>query len=528
MTSARILITDNLNKEGIKLLEEHAIVDIQTGLKPTELISIIGKYQALIIRSQTDVTATIINAGKNLSVIGRAGIGVDNIDLETATLRGIAVVNAPVGNIIAAAEHTIALLLALARNIPQANISLKSGNWNRSAFTGVELRGKNIGIIGLGKVGSEVAKRLSAFQISLLGYDPYISPSYAKNIGVELLTMDQILMKSDFITLHLPLTESTRNLISEDQIRKMKPSVRIINAARGGLINQDDLYKAIINDKVAGAAIDVFEEEPPVSHPLLKNDKVIVTPHLGASTAEAQRDIAIEISGQVLAVLKGQSAKYTVNSPFIKPEIRHVLMPYIAVANYVGKVAIQLAEGQVNSINIHYQGEIADQDVDILKSAALVGLLTAVTNERVNLVNSQLLAKHRGFKVAEHKEVDTESRYASMISVQLDTSKGKILVGGTAFRDIPHIIRVNEYWLDLTISGPYILAINHQDKPGIIGMLGTICGRHDINISFMEVGRLTPRGKAVMLVGLDDLIEDHILDEIKSIPHVSSAIMIKL
>ncbi|MDP6771592.1 MAG: phosphoglycerate dehydrogenase, partial [Anaerolineales bacterium] len=437
-----------------------AEVDVETGLKPSEVISIIGKYQALIVRSQTDVTDKVINAGKKLSVIGRAGVGVDNIDLETATLRGIAVVNAPVGNIIAAAEHTVGLLLALARNIPQANSSLKSGNWDRGAFTGVELRGKNVGIIGLGKVGSEVARRLSPFQVSLFGYDPYISPNYAKNLGIELLTMDQILKNSDFITLHLPLTESTRNLIGDDQLRKMKPSVRVINAARGGLINEDALYQAIITGKIAGAAIDVFEKEPPGDHPLLKSDKVIVTPHLGAYTAEAQRDIALEVAEQVLAVLRGQSARYTVNSPFISPEIRPVLMPYIQVANYVGKVATQLAEGQVNSINIYYQGEIAEQDVDILKSAALVGLLTPVTDERVNLVNAQLIANQRGFNIAEHKEVDPEPRYASMISVELGTSKGKILVGGTAFRDIPHIIRVNEYWLDLTVAGPYILAIN--------------------------------------------------------------------
>ncbi len=524
----RILVSDAIDKDGVELLKNEATVDVKTGLKPEDLISIIGDYEGLIVRSQTKVTAEIIEAGHKLQVIGRAGVGVDNIDLEAATRNGIAVVNAPVGNTIAAAEHTVALLLALARNVPQANASLKAGQWKRSAFTGVEVRGKTIGIIGLGKVGSEVAGRLRNFQTRLLGYDPYISPEYARTLGIELVSVDDILERSDFITLHVPLTDATRNLIGEKQLAKVKPSVRIINVARGGLIDEDALHKALEEGRVAGAAVDVFTKEPPDRHPLIESPKVIATPHLGASTAEAQRDVAIEVAEQALAVLNGQPARYTVNAPFIPPEVRPVLMPYIQVATYIGKMATQLAEGQISSIDIHYEGDIAEHDTVVLKSAALIGLLAPVTEERINLVNASLIASQRGLKVVEHKKSETDSRYGGMISVELTTSEGTTIVGGTAFRGESHIIRIDDYWLDIVASSGYVLCIRHHDRPGMIGTVGTISGKNDINISFMEVGRLAPRGNAVMMVGLDDPMPDSVLEEIRAIPHIYSARVVAL
>ena len=524
----RILVSERIDREGVQLLRAEADVDVRTGLKPADLVSIIGEYNGLIVRSQTRVTSEVMEAGYKLYVVGRAGVGVDNIDLEAATRRGIAVVNAPVGNTIAAAEHTIALLLALARNVPQANASLKAGRWERSTFTGVEVKGKTVGIIGLGKVGSETARRLRNFQARLLGYDPYVSPEYAKNLGIELASMDDVIAQSDFLTLHIPLTDGTRNLMGEKELARVKPSVRIINVARGGLINDDALYKAIQEGRVAGAAIDVFSKEPPDRHPLLESDNVILTPHLGASTAEAQRDVAIEVAKQVLAVLKGQPARYTVNTPHILPEVQSVLLPYVSVATYVGKIATQLVKGQVKVINIHYEGEIAEHDTGILKSAVLVGLLTPVSEERVNLVNASLIASQRGLNVAEHKQPSTNGRFASVVTVEMATSEGPTRVGGTAFRGETHIVRINDYWLDMAASGGYILFAEHNDRPGMIGTLGTICGRHDINIGFMEVGRLAPRGDAVMLVGLDDPMPDHVLDEIRAVPHVYSARVVAL
>ncbi len=341
-------------------------------------------------------------------------------------------------------------------------------------------------------------------------------------------TLDRVLAESDFITLHLPLTDATRNMIGEKQLEKAKPGVRIINVARGGLINDDSLFKAIESGKVAGVALDVFQKEPPDPHPLLKSPKVIVTPHLGASTTEAQHDVAVEVAEQVMAVLKGQPARYTVNTPFISPEVRPILSPYISVADNAGKIAVQLAKGQVSSIDIHYEGDIAKHDTTILKSSALVGILSPVSEERVNLVNASLLASQRGLNVVEHKKTESNHRYGSTVTVEITTSEGKTQVAGTSSRGECHIVRINDYWMDLEASVGYVLCIQHNDRPGMIGWLGTICGRHDINISFMEVGRLAPRGRAMMVVGLDDPMPEKVLDEIRAMPDFYSATLVKL
>jgi D-3-phosphoglycerate dehydrogenase len=523
----KVLVTDPIAPEGLELLGSRSEVDIKRGLKPPELVETIKGYEALVVRSETKVTPEVIQAGKNLKVIARAGIGVDNIDLESATSAGIAVVNAPIGNTVAAAEHTLALMLALARNIPQAYQSLKKGEWWRSAFTGIEVRNKTLGIVGLGRVGSEVARRARAFSMRLLGYDPFVTPDYASRLGVELLPLDELLSRSDFITLHTPLTANTANLIGKREFSLMRPDARLINVARGELINEDALLEALESDQLAGAALDVFVQEPPGETPLIKHPKVVATPHLGASTQEAQREVAIEAAEQVLAILEGRPARNTVNVPFLPPEVHEILSPYIPVASLVGKLLTHLAEGQFVGVTIIYEGDLAQYDASILKAAALAGLLTPVTSEHVNLINAPLLAQQRGLSITEQKNSDT-SEYANLITVTLKTTSGDITLAGTSLRDQPHIVKFNDYWLDIEPSVPYLLFVDNLDQPGSIGAVGTVAGQHNINISFMKVGRLSPRGRAMMVLGLDDPVPPQVLKEIQSLSHIHSARLVQL
>jgi D-3-phosphoglycerate dehydrogenase len=523
----RILVADPVDPEGIELLRTQGDVDVKLRLDPKDLISIIGEYDALVVRSETKVTADVIEAGQRLHVIGRAGVGVDNIDIEAATRKGIAVVNAPTGNTISAAEHTIAMMMALARNIPQANESLRRGEWTRSAFTGIEVRNRVLGIIGLGKVGTEVSRRAIGLQMNVLGYDPFVSQEQANLLGIELSTLDHIFRKSDFICLHTPLTESTRGLIGEKELAVMKPTVRILNVARGELIDEDALCKAIDEGRVAGAAIDVFIKEPPVDSPLLKNSKIIVTPHLGASTEEAQMEVAREVAEQVISVLHGESARYTVNAPFVLPETQTILAPYIEAATYAGKLATQLAKGQLQTITLRYAGEIANYDTNILKAACLMGLLAPISEEHVNLVNANLLATQRGLKITEQKGPAVE-QYGSLITVEMETSQGQMVISATHMRSETHIVQVNEYWIDIVAAGGYMLFTDHEDRPGMIGAVGTITGKHDINIGFMEVGRLSARGRATMILGLDDLLPEEVLAEINALPNVYQTSVVQL
>lgn len=524
---SKVLVTDSIAPEGLELLSSRAEVSVKRGLKPPELIETIKDYDALVVRSETKVTPEVIQAGKNLRVVARAGIGVDNIDLESATSAGIAVVNAPIGNTVAAAEHSLALMLALARNIPQAYQSLKQGEWRRSAFTGIEVRNKSLGIVGLGRVGSEVARRARGFAMQLLGYDPFVTPDYASRLGVELLSLDELLSRSDFITLHTPLTASTTGLIGKRELSLMKPDARLINVARGELINEDALLEALESDHLAGVALDVFAQEPPGETPLLKHPKVIATPHLGASTQEAQREVAIEAAEQVLAILEGRPARNTVNVPFLPPEVHEILSPYIPVASLLGKLLTHLAEGQFVGVTIACEGDIAQYDASILKAAVLAGLLTPVTSEHVNLINAPLLAQQRGLSITEQKNSEA-SEYTSLITVTLKTTGDDITLAGTSLRDQPHVVKVNNYWLDIAPAVPYLLFVDNPDHPGSIGAVGTVAGRHNINISFMEVGRLSPRGRAMMVLGLDDPVPPQVLKEIQSLPDIHSARLVQL
>ena len=523
----RVLVSDPIAPEGVEYLSAHAEVDVKVGLKPQQLKEILGDYDALIVRSETKVTAEVIEAGRRLQVIARAGIGVDNIDLGAATDRGIAVVNAPTGNTVAAAEHTIALMLAIARNVPQAHLSMKKGEWKRGSFMGIELRNKTLGIVGLGRVGSEVARRAQGLAMRILACEPFVSPDYAQLIRAELVSLDELLAQSDFVTLHTPITEGTHHLIDAARLSRMKPGSRLINVARGELVDEDALLEALDDGRLEGAALDVFLQEPPGDSPLVKHPKVVVTPHLGASTQEAQTEVAIEAAEQVLAVLRGQPAQNTVNAPFVSPEVHDALAPYLSVGSLLGRLLTHLAEGQFVGVNIDYQGDVAQHDTTVLKSAVLAGLIAPVSSERVNLINAALMAQRRGLDVTEQKSAGARE-YGSLLAVTLKTTAGDTTLAGTSLRDEVHVVRVNEYWLDMVPSVPYLLFIEHEDQPGSIGTVGTITGRNDINISFMEVGRLSPRGRAMMVLGLDDPVPAGVLEEIRAIGHITTARVVRL
>lgn len=524
----KVLVTDPISEEGIAVLHDCAQVDMKIGLKAEEIIAIIGDYEALMVRSQTKVTAEIIEAGKKLQVIARAGVGIDNVDVEAATRCGIVVVNAPTGNTVSAAEHAVALMLALARNIPQASTVLKTGVWRRSDFMGTELRGKTLGIIGLGNVGSEVAKRAQGFEMKLLGSDPMVSVEYAKKLRVELVELKQLLKESDFITLHLPLIAQTRGLIGTKELALVKPSVRIINCARGGLIDEKALVKAVAEKRVAGAAIDVFEKEPVTESILFEEDNIIVTPHLGASTTEAQILAARDVAEQIVEVFRGQPARSAINVPYIPSETLTALAPFIGLAPMVCKLVYKLAEGQAKSIRIKYEGDIANYDTNVLKAAVLGGLLEGISEERVNLVNCNLVAARRGLTIVEEKEATCEN-YTSLLTVEVTTNTGVFAVAGTVMHGESHIVRVNDYWLDIVPTpGSCFLFSDHLDRPGFIGAVGKITGDADINISSMHLGRLKIRGQALLVLTLDEPLPEEQQQQILSIPDVYTVKLVEL
>jgi len=523
----KVLVADPISEAGISGLREVAQIDIKTGLKAEEIICIIGDYDALLVRSQTQVTAEVIRAGRKLQVIGRAGVGIDNIDVETATACGIIVVNAPTGNTISAAEHAVALMMALARHIPQANASLKGGAWKRNDFMGVELRGKTLGIIGLGNVGSEVARRARGLDMKLLGHDPFIAEDYAAKLQVKLVPMEALLKESDFISLHIPATAQTKGLIGARELALVKPTARIINCARGGLIDDEALVAALKEKRIAGAAIDVFVKEPVTESPLFQLDNVIVTPHLGASTREAQVTAAKDVADQIADIFCGRPARYAVNAPFVSAETLAALSPFIHTARMLGRLASTLASGQVKSIRINYQGEITKYGTDVLKVAALGGLLESISEERINMVNANLIAARRGLDIVEQEEPVCEN-YASLVTLQVTTSAGAITVAGTVINGQTHLVRVNEYWLDIVPTGGYFLFCDHLDRPGLIGAVGKITGDADVDISFMYVGRLKPRGQALMVLALDEPLQEEQQRQILAIPDVYSCQIVKL
>jgi len=513
----KILVADPIAEEGLKILREQANVDVKAKLKPEELKAIVGDYDALIVRSQTQVPAEIVEAGRKLKVIGRAGVGIDNIDVGAATRQGIVVVNAPTGNTVSAAEHAMALMLALARNIPQANSQLKSGVWQRGKLIGVELRNKTLGIIGLGNVGSEVAKRAQAFEMRVIAYDPFVSLDYAQTHKVDLVSLDGLFEQADVITLHVPLTSATRSLIGARELAKIKPTALIINCARGALA------EAVKAGRIAGAALDVFSAEPVTASPLFESDKIVTTPHLGASTFEAQINVSRDIAEQVLTVLKGQFSKYAVNAPYVSSE----LMPSIRAASTVGSFASQLMEGQISEIHIKYAGELANHDCSPFKAAIVSALLQETSEETVNLVNVNFVAKQRGLKISEETELDSQN-YSNLLTLRIDTDKGPTTVSSTVRDNEVHVVQVNDFWMDIVPTGGHFLLCTHLDQPGMVGTIGNITGRANINISSMYVSRLQPRGQAVMLLALDEPIGEQQIQEILAIPGIHTARALKL
>lgn len=526
LTLAKILVTDPISEKGIVILEENHDVDLKTGLSSVELERIICEYEGLVVRSETKVTGDIIRAATKLRVIARAGIGVDNIDVSAATNAGIAVINAPTGNIIAAAEHTMGLIIASARHIPQAVASMKSGLWERSKFMGSELRNKTLGLIGAGKVGSEVAKRAQSFDMRIITYDPFISTERANRLGMELVSFEELLSSSDFVTIHTPYMPSTENMLSVEQFKLMKDGSRLINVARGELVDDEALLHALNSGKLSMAALDVFRDEPSIDSRLSEHPNIITTPHLGGATMEAQEAVAIEAAEQLVDILNGSFGKNIVNAPMLGPENQMIVPPMIPVAEMIGKLAIGLSEGQFRSITLVYEGEISEYDTSVLKSAFLSGFIQGTTNEQVNAINAPLIASSRGLELSEQKQ-RTENEYSSLITVVLNTSEGQLVLSGTSSRDEVHLVRFNEYWLDIVVTGPVLLFVDNDDRPGSIGAVGTVAGRHNVNISFMEVGRVDLRGRAMMVLGIDDYVPAAMLAEMKGLQQIHSVRLVR-
>ncbi len=526
----RILVSDPLSEEGLKILKDvkEFQVDVKTDLKPEILKEEIKNYDALIVRSATKVTKDIIAAAQNLKVIGRAGVGLDNVDLEAATQKGIIVMNTPGGNTISTAEHTTSMILALSRNIPQANASTKKGEWKRSKFMGVEIYNKTLGIVGLGRIGTEVAKRALSFGMKVLAYDPFLSREVAEGLGIEIAELKDLLGRSDYITVHTPLTEETKHMISTKEFALVKPGVRIINCARGGIIDETALLNAIKEGKVAAAALDVFEKEPlPPDSELLKLDNVILTPHLGASTEEAQVNVAIEVAEIVRDALLGKGIRNAANYPCIEAEVCKFLDPYINLTDKLGVFSSQLAEGRFLELNISYSGEIVQYDLSPLTMSLVKGILSPILKETVNFINAISLAKERGIKIKEAK-TSKEEEFVNLIQLEIKTDKETRLIGGTlSANKQPRIVKIDDYYVEVSPSGEMVM-IQNWDRPGIIGNLGTLLGKHSINIAAMTFGREKPGGRAITVLNVDSPVSAEILDKIKKTENILAVKVIRL
>jgi len=527
----KVLVSDPISDLGIQQLVDAAdvTIDKKTGLSEDELVAIIGEYDALLVRSQTRVTAKIMEAGKSLKVVGRAGVGVDNIDLNAATQLGIIVINAPDGNTITTCEHTFAMMMALARHIPQAYMKTVGGEWDRKSFLGVELRNKTFGVLGMGRIGSEVAKRAKAFGMDIMGYDPFMTEERAEKLGVKLASVDEIVRNADFMTVHTPLTPETRHMIGKAQFEVMKKGMRIVNCARGGIIDELALVEAIDAGIVAGAAFDVFESEPPAAdHPFLNHPKIIVTPHLGASTVEAQENVAIDVSEQVLHILRNEPFMNAVNMPPIPANLQNKLQPYFTLGEKLGNFIAQATDGAVTEIVVGYAGELAEVDTQPLTRHIVRGVLSHhLGSEQVNVVNSLHLAKVRDVNIVIQKSHAAKD-FTNLVTVSLRTKKEERTAAGTLLTGYgPRIVQIDRYPVDVTPNGNFIL-IAHNDKPGIIGRVGTLLGSNDVNIATMQVGRHVEGGAAIMVLRVDKETPKDVLAQLAALPELTSAKEIKI
>jgi D-3-phosphoglycerate dehydrogenase len=526
----KILVTEPLAPQGMEVLSRapELQVDVRLGLKPADLKAVIGDYHGIVVRSGTKVTADLLEAARNLKVIGRAGIGVDNVDVAAASKNGIVVMNTPGGNNVTTGEHTISLMMALARHIPQAVASLKGGQWKREKFVGVELCNKTLGVIGLGNVGRIVAERAIGLRMKVLAYDPFVPAENAARMGVELATLDEIYRNADFITVHVPLTEETRGLIDREAFAKMKTGVRIINCARGGIVDEKDLAEALRSGKVAAAALDVLVDEPPSpDHPLLQIEQVIVTPHLGASTDEAQLNVAIAVAEQIVDFLTRGVIRYAVNVPSVSPELLTALRPYLNLGEKLGSLQVQMLSKLPREVTIEYSGEVTQYDVAPLTLAVLKGILTPAMESSVNYVNAPVVARERGIKVVESKS-SRATDFASSITVTCRVGEREIEVEGAIFgSNNPRIVRIDNFYLEAVPEG-YILLLHNRDVPGVVGAVGTLLGERGINIAGLELGREKVGGMAISLIHVDDAVPKETLDALRRMPAIISAELVKL
>ncbi len=526
----KVLVCDDLSPEGLSIFQAQKNFETVIKLKKPldELKKNNADADAAVVRSGTQITAEVIAAAKELKVIGRAGVGLDNVDLEAASKRGIVVINTPGGNTVSAAELAFCMIMSLARNIVEASNSTKRGEWERKKFIGSELDGKTLGVLGLGRIGGEVAKRAQAFRMRVVAYDPFLRADKAAQIGVEPMALEEVLKVSDFITLHLPLTAENKNMIGEKQFKTMKKGVRIVNCARGGLIDEKALADAIKSGQVAGAGLDVFESEPPPKDlELLKLPQVIVTPHQGASTEEAQVAVAVDVAKSIVDYLSGKGSKNAVNIPFVDPEVLEQIRPYLSLGEKLGLFVSQLIEGQLMGVEIHYSGQAAECETTPISVAILKGLLTPILAENVNFVNASVLAKERGIKVTESKS-STAAHYANLVRIDIRTDKKQSSVAGTVIsREDTRIVMIDSYDVEAVPDG-YLLLISNNDVPGIVGQIGTLLGNNKVNIAGMTLGRDMQGGKAKTLIKIDDAISDDLMRQIKQAKNILDAKLIRL
>lgn len=525
----KVLISDPLSKEGIYPLNQanHISIEMAIDWSQEQLEDRIAEYDALLVRSQTQVTRNLIMKAHKLKIIGRAGVGVDNIDLDAATEYGIIVVNAPNGNTNSAAEHTMAMIMALSRKIPQAYLSLKNKHWDRKKYVGTELKNKTLGIIGLGRIGAEVAYRAKGQRMNIIAYDPFLTEDKAEKMDIRYGTVEDVLKDADFITIHTPLLKETRHLLNAEAFKLVKPGVQIINCARGGIIDEDALYQAIQSNQVAGAALDVFEEEPFYNNKLLELPEVIATPHLGASTFEAQESVAIDVSEDVIRFLAGDVVRHPVNLPSLSKEILSEIEPYFHLAEKIGTFLIHLTNEAVEEINLYYSGDLSKTKIAPITRNAVKGLLTRHLGEHVNDVNALYLAEKRGITIHENKTSSTKG-FTNLLNVEIKTKSEKRSVSGTLLNGLgPRIVKVDHYSVDVTPKG-HLLVIHHKDQPGVIGKMGSLLATHQINIATMQVDRADIGGDAIMVMTVDRHIEKHELLAIEEVDEIHDATAIDL
>ena len=525
----KVLISDNLHANGVAIFEKAPNIEVinRPGMPPEEFMEVVQDVEGLVIRSATKVTDKVLEVATRLKVVGRAGTGLDNVNIPEATKRGVVVMNTPGGNTVTTGEHAVSMMLALARNIPQAAHSMREGRWEKKRFQGREVYNKTLGIIGLGRIGTVVASRAQGLKMRIVGYDPFVKKEMVTSCGVEVVSLDELFSRSDFITLHLPKTAESAHIINKEAFKKMKRGVMIINCARGGLIDEEALKDALEEGIVAGAALDVFEKEPPVGSPLLLMGNVICTPHLGASTEEAQENVAVAVAEQMVDYLLNGTVKNAVNAPSVSSEVLNRLRPYLTLAEALGGFQSQIAEGPIDSVNIEYIGEISKSDTTPLLHSIMKGLLYPMMRDEVNYVNAPAIAKDRGIHLTE-TTVESAEDFTTQLRLTVRSGQTENLLAGTVFgRYEPRLVRINAFRLEAVPEG-HMLFIYNTDKPGVIGAIGTTIGKHNINIARMTVGQEKDRGQNIILLTTDTPVTPACLADVRALPQVASALSLEL